>query len=92
MKKYSKMLMAQRIKEAREKRGLTQVEMSILVGRPYKTYQNWEIGKASPKRNIITKLANCLKVNPAYLEFGPPSRAKEITKEIIKTYFPKEQR
>jgi transcriptional regulator with XRE-family HTH domain len=94
MEKYSKKKMAERIKEARINRfkgTVTQKEMAVLLGIPYRTYQNWETGTTSPKRGFITVLANRLKVDPAWLELGPPSRGKEIGKEIIQMYFPKKQ-
>ena len=79
MKEYFKQKMAQRIKQARIENfagNITQKQMATLLGIPYKTYQNWEIGKASPKREFITKLANVLKVDPVWLEFGSPSSKK----------------
>ena len=94
MKRFSKKKMAERIKQARIERfkgTVTQKEMAVLLGIPYRTYQNWEMGTASPKREFITVLANVLKVHPVWLEFGPPLKAKENTKRLIEAYFIKKQ-
>ncbi len=90
MKKYSKKKMAERIKAARINRfkgTVTQKELARLLGIPYRTYQNWEMGIASPKRDFIPVLAHHLKVDPYELEYGPPSRTKENTKELIETFY-----
>ncbi len=49
-----------RIKEAREKAGLTIKELSDLLGAPYRTVQDWNAGKSKPvewaERLILEKL------------------------------------
>jgi len=45
-------------------------EMAIFLRVPYRTYQNWEMGRNLPRREMLIKLADLLKVSPAYLAFG----------------------
>ncbi len=49
-----------RIKEAREKAGLSIKELSDLLGAPYRTVQDWNAGKSKPvewaERLILEKL------------------------------------
>lgn len=62
-----------RIKNARLQRfhgGINQQQMAVLLAVPYRTYQNWELGLCSPRREMLIKLAKLLKVSPAYLYFG----------------------
>lgn len=56
-----------RIKEAREKAGLTIKELSELLGAPYRTVQDWNAGKSKPvewaERLILEKLESLNKEN-----------------------------
>lgn len=49
-----------KIKEAREKAGLSIKELSDLLGAPYRTVQDWNAGKSKPvewaERLILEKL------------------------------------
>ncbi len=49
-----------KIKEAREKAGLTIKELAELLGAPYRTVQDWNAGKSKPvewaERLILEKL------------------------------------
>lgn len=52
---------ADRIREARLQRfhgSINMKQMAKLLGVPYRTYQNWELGIRSPKRQMLIKLAN----------------------------------
>lgn len=67
-------MIGERIKEARIKRfrgTVNQKEMAEILRKPNRTYENWELGVCSPKHNDIINLANLLKVDPGWLEFGP---------------------
>lgn len=56
-----------RIKEAREKAGLTIKELSEFLGAPYRTVQDWNTGKSKPvewaERLILEKLESLNKEN-----------------------------
>jgi transcriptional regulator with XRE-family HTH domain len=62
-----------RIRKARLQRfrgSVNMKEMAIFLRVPYRTYQNWEMGRNLPRKQMLLKLANLLKVSPAYLYFG----------------------
>jgi transcriptional regulator with XRE-family HTH domain len=63
-----------RIRKARLQRfhgSINMKQMAMLLGVPYRTYQNWELGlHLVSDREMLIKLANLLKVSPAYLYFG----------------------
>ncbi len=63
-----KTVVGKRIKEARQKIGLTQEELAEKAGVDYKYLQRME-GKAPPnlKLETIEKLAKALKISPAKL-------------------------
>jgi transcriptional regulator with XRE-family HTH domain len=74
MKEYYRRKSGERIKEARIQRykgTVSQKDMAKILGVPYRTYQNWEMGTCSPKHEMIIFLANKLKVDPGELVFGP---------------------
>ena len=53
---------ASKIREAREKAGLSIKELAELLGAPYRTVQDWNAGRSRPvewaERLILEKLAN----------------------------------
>lgn len=62
--------MCMSIKEARERAGLTREELSIWLGIPYRTLQNWETGSRKcpdyVERLIVDKIQqdyHCLKLH-----------------------------
>lgn len=61
--------MGKEIKEARIKAGLTQNEMSKLLGIPRRTIEDWESGRRSPtewiKNLLVEKLDNIAKEKEA---------------------------
>ena len=59
----------QRLKELRQKKGLTQQEIADLVHVNRVTYTNWEKGKREPNFEIVIKLADLLEVSVDWL-FG----------------------
>lgn len=59
----------QRLKELRQKKGLTQQEIADLVHVNRVTYTNWENGKREPNFEIVIKLADLLEVSVDWL-FG----------------------
>ena len=77
MEDFEKKQIGERIKEARLRRfkgTVTQTELAQLLGVPYRTYQNWELGLRTPSHEAIIKLANILKTDPPYLLFGKPRK------------------
>ncbi|OGQ13241.1 MAG: hypothetical protein A2026_13980 [Deltaproteobacteria bacterium RBG_19FT_COMBO_46_12] len=74
----------ERIREARIKRfkgTVTMADLAKILGVPYRTYQDWELGKNTPKHETIIKLGNILKTDPAYLRFGHELRVQEVESE-----------
>ena len=59
----------QRLKELRQKKGLTQQEIADLVHVNRVTYTNWEKGNREPNFEIVIKLADLLEVSVDWL-FG----------------------
>ena len=59
-----------RLKEARKKAGLTQVELAERVGCFQVEIANWENGVRKPQEKTIQALAKILKVNATYLNLG----------------------
>jgi len=55
-----------RIKERRQKLGLTQQELSELSGIPRSYLVQIENGKNDPKASTLIKIADALRVNPGY--------------------------
>jgi transcriptional regulator with XRE-family HTH domain len=68
------------------------VDMAKMLHKPYRTYQNWELGVVSPKNDDMIVLANLLKVDPGWLEFGDKPKLADSTRALIEEYFPKEQK
>lgn len=67
-------LYSRKIKKLREKRGLTQKELSELCGISESAMRSYELGDRKPKREILERVARALQVRPEYLtapEFGP---------------------
>lgn len=56
-----------RIKEARERQGLTQIELGKLVGVTGSSITNYENETSHPKETVMYKLINALKVDANYL-------------------------
>jgi transcriptional regulator with XRE-family HTH domain len=50
------------LKAAREKAGLTQVDLAERTGLPLRSIQNWESGHRSPRVRTVVTLAKVLKV------------------------------
>ena len=58
----------EKVKELREAKGLSQVELGRLIGVSYRTVQSYEAGKSYPKqREVYDRLAKELNVDVNYL-------------------------
>ncbi|GAX47956.1 helix-turn-helix domain-containing protein [Pseudolactococcus reticulitermitis] len=58
---------AERLKELRKEKGLTQKELAERVGTQQGVYTNWENGKREPKYDKVGELASELKTTSDYL-------------------------
>jgi transcriptional regulator with XRE-family HTH domain len=78
-------LIGQRIRAAREQRGLSQEELAVTVGVSPQSIQQWESGKTNPRHTRMRKLATVLKTSPHFLQFGigSPESTIESTQELI---------
>jgi len=91
---YFKKAMGERIKTAREttfKGTVSQKQIAIFMNKHWRTIQNWEEGKTTPKHLDMIKLANILKVSVKDLTYGPKGKLPDSIKQLIKTYFPEEK-
>ena len=68
-----------KLREWREKRGLSQEELSESVGVHENTIRKWEKGYREPRASDIAKLAAALHVTEAELLNGPESKEIKIT-------------
>lgn len=82
----------ERIRESRKKRFKYMVDFAKAMNRPYRTIQNWEGGVVCPKHDDILAIADLLKVDAGWLEFGPKPQLPASTRALIQEYFPKEAR
>lgn len=72
-----------RIKELRIKKGLTQAELSELVGIDAKHMSHIETGRSFPKADLIEKLSTQLNTSTTSMFFFPHLKPKkELVKEI----------
>ena len=78
------MLMGNRIRDAREQKGLTQMKLAELVGLSTIAISNIEIGKSSPNLKNITIIAEILDVSIDMLVADKNSdKYKEYIQEIV---------
>lgn len=62
-----KNILAQRLKECRKEKGLTQREVSIYCDITEKAYQNYELTTREPKLEILIRIADFYNVSLDYL-------------------------
>ncbi len=67
----AKYLIGKRIRDSRQARGLTQIQLAALAETNQAVVQKIENGKSVQPRNI-EHLALALGVNPAWLQWGEP--------------------
>lgn len=65
------------IRELRERAGLSQMKLAVLVGVSLGAIRQWESGKVEPKARHLLKLAEVLGVRPEEIEFGPRPQNEE---------------
>ena len=59
-----------RLREARERKGLTQLELAKQANLGESTISFYELGRREPSYEVLLRLAEILEVNPAYLLSG----------------------
>lgn len=82
------MAFGDRLREAREQKGLTRRELANKLGVTISAIGNYETGVSSPKEDILLKIFNVLSIEPNYL-FKDSFIKSDITPdeaEIIKSY------
>lgn len=75
------------MKYYREKLGISQTELSILCDCGTGTIGGIVSGKAKPSFDMIIKISESLKVNPADLFIRDVSLSKNDVKQILRTEF-----
>ena len=55
------LIIANEIKAARQKAGLTQVDLHLLLGIPQRTIEAWETGERTPSKYLVNLLVFYLK-------------------------------
>lgn len=66
------MSFSDRLKEARKKAGLTQLQIGEKLGITAQSYSQYETGKRSPKRETLEKIAEALNLGYGYAKDGEP--------------------
>ena len=56
-----------RLAQLRKARGITQLELALLIGVVPGTIHMWERGRAAPTRLHLDRLADAFQVTPGYL-------------------------
>lgn len=70
------------IKRYREKQGLKQLDLGLLLGVSEMTISHWERGARRPRDTMVLKLAEVLKVEPQTLTTELMSYIEEKRKDI----------
>lgn len=60
-------ILAQRLRELRSDKGLSQIQVAIYCDIAEKTYQNYELCTREPKLEILIRIADFYKVSIDYL-------------------------
>lgn len=74
---------AQRLRDARKKRGMTQIELAEAVGLRQGTISFIEVGKTTEPSNIL-KIAKVLKVDPYWLLSGDSPKPAGLKMDDLK--------
>ncbi|RLV60978.1 helix-turn-helix domain-containing protein [Parashewanella curva] len=78
-----KILIGQRIKQARNRLGLSQEDLGKELGLSSQSIQSWEKGRSSPRGPRLPKLAAALQTTPQYLIFGTGQDSNEGYEDIV---------
>lgn len=77
------MKLGDKIRLEREEAGLTQKELAKKIGVSYRSIQNYESNKTSPRISILEKIAKVLNLNIDYFKNESPKLTTEEEKKII---------
>lgn len=61
------MILSRRLRQARKKKGLTQIQVAALIFMDRRTVYLYETNRRVPRIDMIEKLAKIYDVNPAWL-------------------------
>ena len=75
------------IRELREKKQLTQAQLSEKLGVSDKTVSKWETGKGYPDITLLEAIANTLSVSVAELLSGNPVQNANISSNMLRSGF-----
>lgn len=78
------MSMSDRIREAREAKGLSQSELARRLGVTPQTVQQWEAAGTGPKRSRLPDLGKELDVSPVWIEFGDTKPNNRLSHEALR--------
>lgn len=70
------------IKQHREKQGLKQLDLGLLLGVSEMTLSHWERGARHPPEEMITRLAEIFKIDPQTLKRGLVSYFEQKQEDI----------
>lgn len=72
----------QRLKEEREKAGMSQLELAYKAGLSQNMITYLETGKRTPTLTTILKICNALEINPSVLFEDDDEQREEMKKQI----------
>lgn len=72
----------QRLKEEREKAGMSQLELAYKAGLSQNMITYLETGKRTPNLTTILKICNALEINPSVLFEDDDEQREEMKKQI----------
>lgn len=79
-------LAAQRVREWRAARGLTQQDMAVAADLTVGTVAAWERGENAPRTDQVERLAAGLGISPAEFYLGPENRIANRVSEVAVSY------
>lgn len=82
-------ILASRLKEYRERSGLTITEVGAAIGKSEKTVSAWEHGRGQPDADMLFKLCALYKIENISIFYGMDTPADTLTPEeqaLINTY------
>ncbi|MDE3972944.1 helix-turn-helix domain-containing protein [Glaesserella parasuis] len=82
----NKSMIGNRIREQREKLGLSRNEMADRLDVSLSALQNWEINEREPQASMIIKIAEFLGVMPNYLLTGEQSQPQEAKGIVARAF------
>ncbi|AIK17774.1 XRE family transcriptional regulator [Glaesserella parasuis] len=82
----NKSMIGNRIREQREKLGLSRNEMADRLDVSLSALQNWEMNEREPQASMIIKIAEFLGVAPNYLLTGEQSQPQEAKSIVARAF------